>query len=116
MNNYRIVIDPGHGGEDPGASGNGIIEKNLTLEISKYMYDRFKELGIPVYITRTTDETISPTERVKRILNAYGNNKNVIVVSNHINAGGGEFTYHYIIWLGIKTAIFKRNKFINKLY
>ena len=64
MNNYRIVIDPGHGGEDPGASGNGIIEKNLTLDISKYMYDRFKELGIPVYITRTTDETISPTERV----------------------------------------------------
>mgnify|MGYP002579369480 FL=1 len=90
MNNYRIVIDPGHGGEDPGASGNGIIEKNLTLEISKYMYDRFKELGIPVYITRTTDETISPTERVKRILNAYGNNKNVIVVSNHINAGGAD--------------------------
>ena len=90
MNNYRIVIDPGHGGEDPGASGNGIIEKNLTLDISKYMYDRFKELGIPVYITRTTDETISPTERVKRILNAYGNNKNVIVVSNHINAGGGD--------------------------
>ena len=90
MNNYRIVIDPGHGGEDPGASGNGIIEKNLTLEISRYMYDRFKELGIPVYITRTTDETISPTERVNRILNAFGNNKNVIVVSNHINAGGGE--------------------------
>ena len=88
MNNYRIVIDPGHGGEDPGASGNGIIEKNLTLEISRYMYDRFKELGIPVYITRTTDETISPTERVNRILNAFGNNKNVIAVSNHINAGG----------------------------
>lgn len=90
MNNYRIVIDPGHGGEDPGASGNGIIEKNLTLEISRYMYDRFKELGIPVYITRTTDETISPTERVNRILNAFGNDKNVIVVSNHINAGGGD--------------------------
>lgn len=93
MNNYRIVIDPGHGGEDPGASGNGIIEKNLTLEISRYMYDRFKELGIPVYITRTTDETISPTERVNRILNAFGNNKNVIVVSNHINAGGGDSQY-----------------------
>ena len=95
MNNYRIVIDPGHGGEDPGASGNGIIEKNLTLEISRYMYDRFKELGIPVYITRTTDETISPTERVNRILNAFGNNKNVIVVSNHINAGGAECSNHY---------------------
>lgn len=85
-----IVIDPGHGGDDPGASGNGIVEKNLTLEISKYMYDRFKELGIPVYITRDSDETLSPTERVNRILNAFGNSKDVIVVSNHINAGGGD--------------------------
>lgn len=85
-----IVIDPGHGGDDPGASGNGIVEKNLTLEISKYMYDRFKELGIPVYITRDSDETLSPSERVNRILNAFGNSKNVIVVSNHINAGGGD--------------------------
>lgn len=90
MNNYKIVIDPGHGGDDPGAVGNGIIEKNLNLEISKYMYDRFKELGIPVYITRKDDETVSPTERVNRILNAFGNNKNTIVVSNHINAGGGD--------------------------
>ena len=90
MNNYKIVIDPGHGGDDPGASGNGIIEKDLTLEISKYMYDRLKQLGIPVYITRTTDETISPTERVNRILSAFGNNKNTIVVSNHINAGGAD--------------------------
>lgn len=93
MNNYKIVIDPGHGGDDPGASGNGIIEKNLTLEISKYMYDRFKELGIPVYITRDSDETLSPTERVNRILNAFGNSKNVIVVSNHINAGGASLLY-----------------------
>ena len=72
------------------------------------MYDLFKEKGIPVTMTRTTDETLSPTERVNRILNAYGDGKNVIVISNHINAGGGEFTYHYIIWLGIKTAVFKQ--------
>lgn len=90
MNNYKIVIDPGHGGDDPGASGNGIIEKNKTLEISKYMYDRFKELGIPVSITRDTDITLSPTERVENILSKYGNNSNVIVISNHINAGGGD--------------------------
>lgn len=55
------------------------------------MYDRFKELGIPVYITRDSDETLSPTERVNRILNAFGNSKDVIVVSNHINAGGATF-------------------------
>ena len=33
-----IVIDPGHGGDDPGAVGNGIIEKDLNLIISKYIY------------------------------------------------------------------------------
>ena len=90
MNNYKIVIDAGHGGSDPGSSGNGIIEKDLTLKISQYMYDLFKEKGIPVTMTRTTDETLSPTERVNRILNAYGDGKNVIVISNHINAGGGD--------------------------
>lgn len=88
MNDKKIVIDAGHGGDDPGAVGNGIIEKDLNLEISKYMFDRFKELGVPVKMTRTTDETISPTERVNRVLDAYGNNSDVIVISNHINAGG----------------------------
>ena len=85
-----VVVDAGHGGSDPGASGNGIIEKDLTLLISKYMYDRLRELGIPAYITRTTDETIDSTERTNRIKNAFGTSKDVIVISNHINAGGGD--------------------------
>lgn len=93
MNDYKIVIDSGHGGDDPGASGNGIIEKNMTLAISDYMYNRFRELGLPVKMTRTTDETVSPTERVNRVLNAFGNNRDVIVVSNHINAGGQDAYY-----------------------
>jgi N-acetylmuramoyl-L-alanine amidase len=88
--NYKIVIDAGHGGEDSGAVGNGIIEKDLNLKIANYMYDRFKSLGIPVKIIRSTDETISPNERVNRVLNAFGNSKDVIVISNHINAGGGD--------------------------
>ena len=54
------------------------------------MADRFKELGIPVVMTRTDDETLSHSERVKRILNAFGNSDDVIVLSNHINAGGGD--------------------------
>lgn len=53
------------------------------------MYDRFKELGVPVTITRDDDETLSPAERTERILAAYGNNPNVVVISNHINSGGG---------------------------
>ena len=90
MDDYKIVIDPGHGGEDPGANGNGIIEKNLTLDISKYMYDRFRELGVPVSITRLDDSTLSPSDRVNKILSFYGDDPSVIVISNHINAGGGD--------------------------
>lgn len=83
-----VVIDPGHGGTDGGASGNGIIEKNMTLDISKYMYDRFRELGIPVAITRTEDIELDSDNRPDKILEAFGNGKDIIVISNHINAGG----------------------------
>ena len=103
----KIVIDSGHGGEDNGASGNGIVEKDLTLKISKYMKQRFDELGIPNQMTRTEDVTLNPTDRVNKVLSFYGDGKDVIVLSNHINAGGDEFTYHYIIWLGIRTSIFE---------
>lgn len=88
--NYKIVVDAGHGGIDPGAVNGNLLEKDLNLKAAKYMYNRFKELGIPVYITRDTDETLSKTERVKRILNAFGNSNDVILISNHINAGGGD--------------------------
>ena len=84
----RVVIDAGHGGNDPGASGNGIIEKDYTLKISEYIYNRLKDLGLDVKMTRTTDETLSPNERVKRVLDAFGNSSDVLVISNHINAGG----------------------------
>lgn len=86
----KVVIDAGHGGSDSGAIGNGIIEKNLTLDISKYMYDRLKELGVPVKLTRDSDVDLSASERPQRVLDQYGNGKDVIVISNHINAGGAE--------------------------
>lgn len=85
-----IVIDPGHGGEDSGASGNGIIEKDLNLEISKYMYNRFKELGIPVALTRDSDTTLTSDSRPGVALSKFGNGEDVIIISNHINAGGGD--------------------------
>ena len=93
-NEYRavrkVIIDPGHGGTDAGATGNNLLEKDYNLLISKYMYDRFKELGIPVAITRDSDTTLSPTDRVNTILNKFGNSSDVILISNHVNSGGGE--------------------------
>ena len=54
------------------------------------MYDLFRDAGVDVKMTRTSDETVSPTERVNRVLELFGNNSDVIVISNHINAGGGD--------------------------
>ena len=86
----KVIIDPGHGGTDAGATGNNLLEKDYNLLISKYMYDRFKELGVPVAITRDSDTTLSPTDRVNTILNKFGNSSDVILISNHVNSGGGE--------------------------
>lgn len=86
----KVIIDPGHGGTDSGATGNNLLEKDYNLLISKYMYDRFKELGVPVAITRDSDTTLSPTDRVNTILNKFGNSSDAILISNHVNSGGGE--------------------------
>lgn len=84
-----VVVDAGHGGNDPGAVSGGVNEKDLNLQAAQYMYKRFQELGIPVAITRDDDTTLNRDERVSKILNAFGNSSDVIVLSNHINAGGG---------------------------
>lgn len=91
-----IIIDPGHGGYDPGGGTNNYFkEKNLNLQISKYQNDRLKELGIPSVLTRSDDSTLSPSDRLNKVasLNAK---KDDILISNHINTGGssgGEVIY-----------------------
>jgi len=96
-----VVIDSGHGGTDPGASGNGIIEKEMNLKISQYMANRFRELGIPFAMTRNSDETLTNTERLTRMKSPFGDVENALVISNHNNAGGGE---------GAETIFALRNK------
>lgn len=86
----KIVIDPGHGGSDPGTSANGIVEKDYTLKISQHMKKRLDELGIENSMTRTTDETLEPNVRPTRAQSFYGTGDDVILISNHINAGGGD--------------------------
>ena len=93
MNERRVtgvVVDAGHGGADPGAVSGGLQEKDFTLDASLYMYERLQQLGIPAVLTRDSDENLSRTERLRRANEAFGGSSNVILISNHINAGGGE--------------------------
>ena len=86
----KVVLDSGHGGEDPGTIANGITEKDYTLKISEYIHNRLDEMGVPNAMTRTSDATLTPSERPKKVQSFYGNGSDVIVVSNHINAGSGD--------------------------
>lgn len=79
-----IIIDAGHGGNDSGAIGFGVKEKDWALEISQYQFKRLKELGANVALTRKSDVTLNPTERIAKIKNKYD-----VCVSNHWNAFNG---------------------------
>ena len=91
MNNLLgVIIDAGHGGEDPGAISGNLKEKDLNLKASLYMYDRLKDLGIDVKLTRDSDIYLPKSERIRKVKELYNNKPNVLLISNHINAGGGE--------------------------
>lgn len=82
-----LIIDPGHGGSDPGAVGaNGLKEKDLNLQISLYQYARFQALGVPVILTRASDTALTPEQRTKLVRDSGAK----YCISNHINAGGGD--------------------------
>src|SRR5699024_2814939 len=71
LTNYNIVIDPGHGGEDPGTIGlNGEYEKDITLATAKKVANRLREAGATVMVTRSNDRYVSLGNRVA-ISNAY---------------------------------------------
>ncbi len=80
----RIVIDPGHGGKDKGASGkHGIHEKDINLKIAKKLAQRIKQdLDLEVLLTRDSDRFIPLEERT-----AIANTKHAdLFVSIHVNA------------------------------
>lgn len=80
------IIDPGHGGKDPGGGSNSFWkEKDMALTISLYQYDRLKQLNVPVELTRYDDRGLEPSERC-RIIRDSGFKE---CISNHLNAGGG---------------------------
>ena len=79
-----IIIDPSHGGADEGLSNGNISEKELSLLISTYIYNRLNELGIPSKLTRNNDITLSDDERIEIIKTISPFNKDTIVLSNEI--------------------------------
>lgn len=120
LENLTIVIDPGHGGSDPGAVRNNIKEKDINLEISKKVKSKLKKLGADVYLTREKDEYKGLYERVD-----FAKEKNAdIFISIHQNSyldrknenkkeGTSAFYYNkesYNLADEIKNAIVKRTK------
>ena len=77
-----VVLDPGHGGRDPGAVWSGVTEKELNLRIALRLEKHLKSSGFRVVLTRRTDVSVSLARRV-RIANRY---RRAIFVSIHCNA------------------------------
>jgi len=80
----RVILDPGHGGKDPGAIGpSGLKEKDVTLAIAKDLSALLKRnLGVEVFLTRKDDEFISLDRRTEIANQLEGD----IFVSIHANA------------------------------
>jgi N-acetylmuramoyl-L-alanine amidase len=81
--NKIIVIDPGHGGKDPGATGyKGVREKDVVLKIGRELRSILKARGYKVYMTRSSDKFIKLRNRTK-----YANRKKAdLFISIHANA------------------------------
>ncbi|MBB3132137.1 N-acetylmuramoyl-L-alanine amidase [Paenibacillus rhizosphaerae] len=92
----KVWIDAGHGGKDPGASANGLQEKNVVLELSLAVKRQLESKydGVQVFLSRSTDVFLELKDRTDKA-NAAGAD---ILVSIHCNAGGGSGgfeTYRY---------------------
>jgi len=81
--NKIVIIDPGHGGSDPGAIGpSGIKESEVTLKIALQLEKLLKNKGIPCYLTRNTNKFVSLEDRT-----IFANKKNGFVfISLHANS------------------------------
>lgn len=91
-----IAVDAGHGGSDPGASGNGLVEKDITLDVAKRLQKYLTNGGYKVVMTRSDDTYISLDGRVKYALDHGAD----IFISIHVNSytgesGHGTETYYY---------------------
>ncbi|WP_238142786.1 GBS Bsp-like repeat-containing protein [Streptococcus suis] len=82
---YTVYIDPGHGGQDSGASYGGVHEKNLALSVSNKLRENLLKYGINVLMTRTGDYDVDFKTERSRMTNASNAD---LFISVHFNATG----------------------------
>ena len=93
--NFVIVLDPGHGGGDPGAIGGGIREDQVNFKLAQYAKEELEQYeGVKVYLTRYNDNP-SIYDRVE-IAKSYQAD---LLVSMHINSGAGGSERGAAIWV-----------------
>ncbi len=95
-----VVIDPGHGGSSPGARGFGMLEKDLTLDISLRLHRLLLSAGVNSVLTREDDRFVALDAR-PQIANRLGAD---MFISIHINSTGGRRT-----WSGTQTYYHMNN-------
>jgi N-acetylmuramoyl-L-alanine amidase len=78
----KIVLDPGHGGTDPGARTSGLSEKEVTLDVGLRLADLLRKHSFSVVMTRETDETLSLERRVRFANEQAGD----LLLSIHVNS------------------------------
>ncbi|AJK89399.1 MULTISPECIES: N-acetylmuramoyl-L-alanine amidase [Lysinibacillus] len=121
LQNRVIILDPGHGGKDPGTVKGSVSEKSITLKVSTQVKQLLENAGAKVYMTRTGDTYPSLQDRVDFTQANYGE----IFVSVHVNSAAnssaqGTETY-YAISTGdmyqedIDLATFVNNQIVNNL-
>ena len=97
MADYRIALDAGHGGSDPGAVYKGRQEKEDTLDLTLAVGDILKKNGIDVYYTRTTDEYETPVKKATDANNSGAD----LFVSIHRNSSENPNQYS-----GVETLVY----------
>ena len=92
----KVIINPGSGGSDSGNVSSNLIEKDFNLEIAKAIYDNLKDLGIDAYLLRDSDETLSNSERLRKVESLINEGDTVILLTNVLSGGndsGAEIIY-----------------------
>lgn len=98
----KVWIDAGHGGKDPGASGNGVVEKNIALRVVTEAARRLeRDYGsVQCLLSRSTDVYLPLKERTDKA-NAAGAD---VLISVHCNAGGGAGGFESYTYSGTRDA------------